>query len=122
MNEYEQKLLAGWEDVYKMGQLSLWIMLALKDGAKHMNQIKDFVLDATDGVVAADDKSMYRSLRRYNDSELITYEMIPGEGGPALKQYRLTETGQRVLQAFLQRNIHIFFKDPIRQLLHERSH
>jgi len=30
MNEYEQQLLDGWEEVFKKGQLTLWIMLALR--------------------------------------------------------------------------------------------
>ena len=34
-------LLAGWEDVYKKSQLTLWILIALKDGEKSMASVKD---------------------------------------------------------------------------------
>jgi PadR family transcriptional regulator PadR len=112
------KLLAGWEDVAKKGQLTMWIMLALKDGPKHMNEIKEFILNMTDGVILADDQSMYRALRRFNDAELVNFTTEPGSGGPDLKVYGLTEIGSNVLQAYLKRNIqNVFYKPEIKNLI-----
>src|SRR4051812_46916709 len=97
LNDYEQKLLAGWEDVYKKGQLNLWILLALKEAPKHMADIKQAMADLTDGTVSADDKSMYRALRRYTEAELVGYTFRPSPNGPDLKVYELTDTGRNVL-------------------------
>jgi DNA-binding PadR family transcriptional regulator len=105
LNTYEQNLLEGWESVYKKGQLTLWILMSLKDGPKHMQQIKEYVEKASNHTVSADDKSMYRSLRRYTESELIQYSTRPGQAGPDLKVYELTETGEKVLTEFVRRNI-----------------
>jgi PadR family transcriptional regulator, regulatory protein PadR len=122
LNDYERKMLEGWEDVFKKGQLTLWIMLAIKDGAKHMSEIKDFIFAATHGNVTADDQSMYRALRRYTDAELLEYTTEPGEGGPDRKVYNLTLSGLNVLQSFLQRNIvNTFYNSELKKLVLEES-
>jgi DNA-binding PadR family transcriptional regulator len=117
LTEYERTLLAGWELTYKMGQLSLWLMLALQDGPKHMAQIKQFLQAATDGTMSADDKSIYRALRRYDKGDLVRFDTQPGTGGPELKVYDLTETGRHVLEHFLARNVRIFYKPSVRTLI-----
>lgn len=123
LDEYEQKLLNGWEDNYKQGQLTLWIMLALKDGSKHMALIKDFILDATHGHISADDKSLYRALRRYNDAELVAYTEKPSHGGgPDHKVYALTAIGKRILDVFLDRNIEsVYYTPGVRKLIERRT-
>jgi len=105
LTEYEQKLLQGWEDVHNKGQLSLWILLALKDGSKHMSHIKEFIARMTNHILVPDDKSVYRALRRFKASELVSFKLVPSSAGPDLKIYELTCTGSTVLQAFLRRNI-----------------
>ena len=117
LTRYEQTLLEGWEAVYKMGQLSLWLMLALKDGAKHMAQIKQFIAENCDGVLTADDKSIYRALRRYRKSELVQFNSVANPTGPDLKMYSLTATGEHVLNHFLARNIGILYRPNIRLLI-----
>lgn len=122
MDPYAKKLLDGWEEVFKKGQLTLWVMLALKDSPKHMGAIKKFINEATDGTLSADDQSMYRALRRYYDVELVTYTSEQGNGGPDRKVYSLTDTGLEVLDAFTKRNIvSVLYKPNIKELI-ERSH
>jgi len=114
---YVQKLLEGWEEVFKKGQLTLWIMLALKDGPKYMPDIKQFIQKATNGVLNADDQSMYRALRRYHDAELVSFRQEPGNG-PDRKTYALAPMGDKVLKKFLDRNIiDVFYKDANRALI-----
>jgi len=121
LDDYEKKLLEGWEDVFKKGQLTLWIMLALKDGPKHMTEIKEFIYRSTNGSLSADDKSMYRALRRYYDTELVDFKQEPGKGGPDLKVYSISQVGIKVLNEFTGRNIlDVFFKPEIKSLI-ERS-
>lgn len=105
MDAYEMKLLEGWEDVFKKGQLTLWIMLALNDGAKHMAEIKNFITKATNGTLSADDQSMYRALRRYHEAELVDFQELPGKSGPDLKVYSLSMVGRKILNGFIDRNI-----------------
>lgn len=117
LSKYERTLLEGWEEVHKRGQLTLWILLALKDGPKHMQNIKDFI--ANFSRLSADDKSMYRALRRFADAEMVGHSSKPSEnGGPELKIYHLTESGAKVLNSFVQQNIiSVFFNNQVKELL-----
>lgn len=112
LSKYELTLLDGWEEMYKKGQLTLWILLALKDCPKHMAEIKVFISKATQNTLSADDKSMYRALRRYYDADMIDFTNVPSINGPDLKVYRLTEVGGRVLAEFINRNITSVFHNP----------
>ncbi len=116
LTDFEGTLLEGWESVYKMGQLSLWLMLALKDGAKHMAQIKQFIHTHA-GALTADDKSVYRALRRYHAAGLVNFETVPNASGPDRKFYALSDVGQHVLEQFLVRNIHVFYDPTVRKLI-----
>lgn len=118
LTPYEQRLLAGWEDVHKKSQLTLWILLSLKDGPKHMADMKAFIYAMTNQLITADDKSMYRALRRYYDADMVTFHEVPSENGPDRKIYELTKTGQAVLDHFIERTISSIFDKPVvRKLL-----
>jgi PadR family transcriptional regulator PadR len=109
--------LDGWEEAFKKGQLTLWIMLALKDGPKHMADIKHFIYRATNGTLTADDKSMYRALRRYYDAEMLDFT-TKSSNGPDLKIYSLTKIGHKVLKEFTKRNItDVFYQSNIKELI-----
>lgn len=121
LSKYESTLLQGWEEVHKKGQLSLWILLALKDGAKHMASIKTFIERSTNKTISADDQSMYRALRRFDKGEMISFSTQPSESGPDKKVYELTQTGRQVLDSFIERNIEKVFFKPANKKLFERS-
>ena len=112
LSKPEQKLLAAWEESSKQGQLNLWILLALKHGPKHMFLVRNFIEEASGGVVTAEDNSLYRALRRYRQQKLITHYMQASpNGGPNHKVYKLTESGQIVLAMYLERNVIMPFYD-----------
>lgn len=115
LNQYERELLTGWEEIYKKGQLTMWILLAIHDEPKHMVAIKSYVENMTDGKITADDKSLYRALRRYNDAEIVAYRMTGNDSGPDYKAYYLTETGRRLLAAFIKNHMTgLLFKPQVR--------
>lgn len=116
--DYEQILLDGWEDVFKKSQLTLWLLLALKDGTKHTADINEFIEKSTQCTINADTQSMYRALRRLTDSDIISYVQEPSNKGPDRKIYQLTDTGIRLLQKFLQRNIiNVLYQPEIQALV-----
>lgn len=119
LSDYEKRILAVWEEVYKKGQLTFWILLSLRKENQHMLSMKKFINEFTNNSLVADDKSMYRALRRLHQMELIQYEEERGsQTGPNRKSYSLTETGENILQTFINRNITgIFFKPEIKGLL-----
>ena len=118
--DLESVLLSGWEDVYLKSQLTLWLLISLKEGDKHMAEIKTFIASATNQVLSPDNKSMYRSLRRLTAGQMIDYRQRPAKSGPDYKVYSLTKAGKSVLATFLERNITAVYYNPkIRNLIEE---
>ncbi len=107
---YEQKLLDAWEEVSKKAQLTTWILVALSDGPKQMKEIKEFMYRHTKGLFTADDKSLYRSLRRYNEAGMITFSTRSNQSGPDIKIYRIENIGQQLLEKFIKRNLEPIIK------------
>ena len=117
----EKELLNSWEEVYKKGQLTLWILLSLKDGPKHMSEIRQFILQETNGTLVPEDQSLYRSLRRYAHAEMIDYTEQPSSAGPDKKSYHLTSVGGRVLEKFIRRNVEeVYYAPRIRKLIEKK--
>ena len=116
---YAQELIEAWEANYKQGQLTLWIFLALKESPKTIQQINEYLAKKTSATISADDKSIYRSLCRYHDTEMVDSTTSPSsKGGPPLKNYSLTPLGHTVLVRFVQRNITILLHNPqIKEIL-----
>ncbi len=118
LSDYEKILLGGWEDVHKKSQLTFWILLALKDGPKHMAEIKYFISVKTNNLLEADDKSMYRALRRFQDADMINNDLKNNPNGPDQKVFKLTKSGKKILAEFIERNINnIIFRPDVKKLL-----
>ncbi len=99
-------LVADWDDVYKKGQLSLWILLAVYDGKKYSTQITDFMYEATGGTFEVKEQSLYRALRRFSGMGLVTITEIQSpNSGPKRKYYELTAEGTMVLSKFIKLHI-----------------
>ncbi|HYG83432.1 MAG TPA: PadR family transcriptional regulator [Verrucomicrobiae bacterium] len=111
-------LVAEWDDVYKKGQLSLWILLAIFEGRKYAAQISEFMQDATGGNFEVKEQSLYRALRRFSAMGLVAIIMQDSpHGGPKRKYYELTTEGKEVLGRFIALNITPMLSPPINQLL-----
>lgn len=119
MNEdYIDQLVAEWDDVYKKGQLSLWILLAIADGRKYAAQITEFMANATDGSFDVKEQSLYRALRRFEGMKLVhvSKENSPNSGVKR-KYYELTETGKEVLSRFIEIHITPLYKPEVTKLI-----
>lgn len=120
MDSYEQKLLNSWEEVYKKGQLTFWILLSLKNSPMDMASIKSYIETNTNKTMTADDQSMYRALRRYFEANIVIFDTAPGKSGPEKKIYRLSSTGESLLSSFIKRNIEgVFYKDNVKKIIKE---
>lgn len=112
------ELVADWNDVYKKGQLTLWVLLAVYDGKKYAAQISSFMSEATNGEFEVKEQSLYRALRRFDDMGLvqITLEESPNSG-PKRKYFQLTEVGETVVGKFVTLNIAPLLQPHIMKLL-----
>lgn len=112
-----EELLNAWEETYKKGQLTLWVFLALKEERKCVEEIKEFVEWMSEGTMSCEEQSLYRNLRKFQHLEIVAYESKKVSKGPDRKYYYLTETGEELFKRFVERNILIFTKESIINLL-----
>jgi len=119
--QYNTELLTNWENTYKKGQLTFWLLLGLKDKPLYVSEIKDFIESATNKTISCEEQSLYRSLRKYYDLEIVDYEFRKGYKGPDRKYYFLTKIGQDLLHDFTQRNISILYDKDLSVLISKRS-
>lgn len=112
-----EELLNAWEETYKKGQLTLWVFLALREGRKCVEDIKEFVERMSEGTMSCEEQSLYRNLRKFQHLEIVAYESKKVSKGPDRKYYYLTETGEELFKRFVERNILIFTKESIINLL-----
>lgn len=113
------ELLSAWEETYKKGQLTLWIFLALKDGKKYVDEIKTFVEEESNYTMTSESQSLYRNLRKYQHVGVVDYQSGGGNKGPDRKYYFLTDLGHSLLDAFIKRNINLFFSERIKNLINK---
>jgi DNA-binding PadR family transcriptional regulator len=117
----KNELLESWEATYKKGQLSLWILLALKEGPKYLPEIQDFIREASRDSISCEDQSLYRALRKFTVVEMVQFDLHKGDRGPDKKHYALTDLGTEILDAFTQRNIKPFFTTRLQNLMNLNS-
>ncbi len=112
-------LLSSWEETYKKGQLTLWIFLALKDGRKYVDEIKEFIESKSNNTINCEEQSLYRNLRKYEHIDVVSFENRKGNKGPDRKYYFLTIMGTELLEQFVERNIKLFCSEDINNLLNK---
>jgi transcriptional regulator len=81
------------------GTLEALILKTLSGGRRHGYGVARAIEDATGGVVAVEEGSLYPALYRLERRELIEAEWGTSELGRRAKFYRLTPRGRRQLAA-----------------------
>jgi PadR family transcriptional regulator PadR len=105
-NDYVDELVYEWDEVYKKGQLSLWVLLSLYDGKKYAAEIAEFMTRVTNGTFEVQEQSLYRALRRFKGMRMISVsEEDSPNGGQKRKFYELTDIGEAVLAQFVDLHI-----------------
>lgn len=104
----EDDLLQKWEEAYKKGLLSFWILLLLAERPSYPFEMNPLIQEISQGTISADDNSLYRALGRFENVGIVVSEIRPSAQGPNRRYYRLTGLGRRLLQRFIERNILVF--------------
>ena len=119
-SNYVDELVYEWDEVYKKGQLSLWVLLSLYDGKKYAAEIAEFMSRVTNGTFEVQEQSLYRALRRFKGMSMVSVsEEDSPNGGPKRKFYELTATGEAVLAQFIRLHIDPLTQPAIAGLLHK---
>ncbi len=101
-------LLNKWEETYKKGLLSFWILLLLYERPSYPYEMSTEVAKISQGTIFVDDNSIYRALNRFESTGIVKSELQQSSTGPQRRYYSLTNTGKALLTEFIQRNIQVF--------------
>ena len=101
-------LLNKWEETYKKGLLSFWILLLLHERSSYPYEMSAEVAKISQGSLSVDDNSIYRALSRFESVGIVKSELQQSSTGPQRRYYRLTNKGKTLLTEFIQRNIQVF--------------
>jgi PadR family transcriptional regulator PadR len=104
-------LLDQWESVYKKGLLTFWLLLLLHERPMYAFEMGERLAEVSQGTVTADDKSLYRALRRFEAMDLVASAWQPSDVGPRRRYYQLTTLGLELLKRFTERNV-LLFQEP----------
>jgi DNA-binding PadR family transcriptional regulator len=99
--------------------MSQWIFLSLCSQARCPEEIGQFIVEQTEGKLSYDEQSIYRALRKFDDLELLDFEMRDGNRGPQRKYYSLTENGKKLFKTFLENHLIPMYSYNYLQLLQD---
>jgi len=121
-----ETLLAQWEQTYKKGLLSFWLLLLLAQRKAYPYEIKGAIAELSQNTISAEENSIYRALNRLAKSGIVDSEVQPSETGPSRRYFFLTDLGQELLIRFITRNIQVFqhpvVADLIQQTITSKEH
>jgi PadR family transcriptional regulator, regulatory protein PadR len=103
-----EQLLGQWEDSYKKGLLSFWMLLLLHGRSTYAYEMAAMIAEMSRGTVVADEKSIYRALKRFEENGIVQSRKQNSDIGPPRRYYSLTALGEQLLARFIARNIRIF--------------
>ncbi len=112
-----ENLLTQWEETYKKGLLSFWLLLLLAQRKAYPYEIKAAINEMSRKTINADENSIYRALNRLADSGIVDSEVLPSETGPSRRYFFLTQLGLELLNRFITRNILVFEQQDVAELI-----
>ena len=112
-----EPLLAQWEETYKKGLLSFWLLLLLSQRKAYPYEIKNAIIELSQNTISADENSIYRALSRLAQSGVVDSELLPSETGPSRRYFYLTDLGRELLSRFITRNILVFQHPTVADLI-----
>ncbi|HMB23959.1 MAG TPA: PadR family transcriptional regulator [Anaerolineales bacterium] len=101
-------LLTKWEETYKKGLLSFWILLLLYERPSYPYEMSSEITKISQDTISVDDNSIYRALNRFEAVGIVKSELQQSSTGPQRRYYSLTDAGKALLTQFIQRNIQVF--------------
>jgi DNA-binding PadR family transcriptional regulator len=102
------ELLNKWEETYKKGLLSFWILLLLYERPSYPYEMSAEVAKISQSTISVDDNSIYRALNRFESVGIVKSELQQSTTGPQRRYYSLTNKGKTLLTEFIRRNIQVF--------------
>lgn len=116
-NDDVGELLNKWEETYKKGLLSFWILLLLYERPSYPYEMSTAIKGISQETISVDDNSVYRALGRFESIGIVQSAFQQSDSGPQRRYYSLTRKGMSLLKEFIQRNILVFEAPPVAERL-----
>ena len=110
-------LLEQWEGMYKKGLLTFWVLLLLHERPMYAFEMREALKVISRGTMRADERSLYRALRRFERAGFVESEWQASDVGPRRRYYNLSDLGTELLRRFARRNILLFQEPNVAQRL-----
>lgn len=107
------ELLSRWEENYKKGLLSFWILLTLHQRPAYPFEMNALIAKISQGSLSAEDNSIYRALYRFEQLGIVSSEKQSNLSGPDRRYYSLTPKGLALLKHFIRRNVQVFYSQEV---------
>jgi len=115
----QDNLLTQWEETYKRGLLTFWMLLLLNQREMYAYEMGSAIAEFSQGSIAVDDNSVYRALRRFAETGIVASEVRESDSGPARRYFSLTGAGRDLLASFIRRNVLIFQSPPVAEAIQQ---
>ena len=112
-----EALLTQWEETYKKGLLSFWLLLLLAQRKAYPYEMKGAVAEISQHTISAEENSIYRALKRLAQSGIVDSEVQHSKNGPNRRYFYLTDLGWQLLDRFITRNIQVFQHPEVADLI-----
>lgn len=103
-----ENLIEALESAYKKGHLTFWVLLSVRDKARYSEEISDFIENESEGYIKPEIMSLYRTLRKLEELNLVSYKNVSSDLGPEKKYFSITDEGLYVLNEFIKKNIYAY--------------
>jgi DNA-binding PadR family transcriptional regulator len=112
-----EALLTQWEETYKKGLLSFWLLLLLSQHKRYPYEIRKSINELSQNTISVEENSIYRALKRLTQNGIVDSELQPSETGPNRRYFFLTDLGRELLIRFTTRNIQVFQHPEVADLI-----
>ncbi len=121
MSDNVEDLLGIWEQNYKKGLLSFWMLMAIAEKPIYAYEMRDRVIKISADSIHADENSIYRALRRFAQNGLVKSTLKTSKKGPKRRYFKLSSKGEKLLASFIERNISIFNDEKVQLAINKIS-
>jgi PadR family transcriptional regulator, regulatory protein PadR len=94
-----------WNKEYKKGFFAYIILLMLKKRVMYGFEINNELLEITKGEVSFQESGIYHILKKLNKKGFVTTQWQKSDKGPKRKYYKITESGNQLLEIFTEKYI-----------------
>jgi PadR family transcriptional regulator, regulatory protein PadR len=87
VNSDESELLQTWEEIYKRGLLTFWLLLLLAERPSYAYEMSSAIQELSQETMSVNEQSIYRALSRFEGMSLVAGVAGPSQIGPPRKYY-----------------------------------